>query len=172
CPLNEITNYVIDMRLMNKNFYQSLNAVVLTDQQSVIGNFQEVLKNQTFSTVNLKIMRSLYSMLVANPVSQRLAVSSLMTKSGYSGRHIEKIFMQHIGLSVKSLHNILRIRSVVNTFHSSHYPSLGQLAYHYGFYDQSHFIKTYKKIMNTVPSGFEETNYILPAIPDCSFFYN
>src|SRR5690606_34161792 len=74
CPLNEITNYVIDMRLMNKNFYQSLNAVDLTDQQAVIGNFQEVLKNQTFSTVNLKIMRSLYSMLVANPRSEERRV--------------------------------------------------------------------------------------------------
>lgn len=79
-----------------------------------------------------------------------------------STRLVEKKFNQSVGMSPKEYATILKIRNLIDNLSKGQVSqSLTQLALEYGFYDQAHFIKTFKKIAQISPGKFEADNYLL-----------
>ena len=67
---------------------------------------------------------------------------------------LERNFTKKIGLSPKSFVNICRVNYSIN--HYLKYPSISltQLAYQFDYFDQSHFIKTFKKYTGSTPANY------------------
>lgn len=92
-----------------------------------------------------------------------LRIGELAQELQCSTRHLEKQFKQLIGLTPKELSRILRIRGVVDTLQETGaIHSLAQLATEYGFYDQAHFIRVFKQMIDQPPGQFRLADYILP----------
>lgn len=73
-----------------------------------------------------------------------------------STRQFERIFSKVVGLAPIQYNKILRInRSIEMIKNNSGRADLTQIAYENGFYDQSHFIRTFKHTVGLLPSEFE-----------------
>jgi len=91
-----------------------------------------------------------------------LAVQALAQELGCSTRLLEKHFRHAVGITPKEFATVLRVRGVVDALRDPGTPSLAQLALEYGFYDQAHFIHTFRKMVQLTPGKFNPAAYMLP----------
>ena len=81
-----------------------------------------------------------------------IQIMDLCKQLNISQSPLEKRFRKVIGASPKKFATIVRFKSIIHG--ASHPPSLTALAYKSGFYDQSHFIKEFKKFTGDTPNEF------------------
>ncbi|MEN1758881.1 helix-turn-helix domain-containing protein [Anoxynatronum sibiricum] len=78
--------------------------------------------------------------------------------AGISTRHLERLFLRCVGVSPKAFLQILRFEdSTREMIYGSGQMDLTEIGFASGFYDQSHFIRQYKKYTDYTP-GMLRTN--------------
>lgn len=83
-------------------------------------------------------------------------VKELERKSGYSKRYLDLLFNEYIGLPPKLLSGIVRFNIFYNQWAKLGIPEFYRdLLYDY-YYDQSHFIKEFKRFSGNSPRQFEK----------------
>lgn len=84
-----------------------------------------------------------------------LPILQLPDKYGYSSRHITRLFFISYGLTPKEYAKLIRFQCVIKEILK--YPNLeiGKLIGGYGYSDQAHFHRDFKKMMHTTPRAFE-----------------
>ncbi|WP_158563373.1 helix-turn-helix domain-containing protein [Chitinophaga silvatica] len=90
-----------------------------------------------------------------------IAISELADQTGWSNRYLETVIKSALGLSPKEYAGIIRIRSLIDRWQIASGIRFSNLALEEGFYDQAHFIKTFKTMLNVSPGKFRKENYIL-----------
>jgi AraC-like DNA-binding protein len=83
-----------------------------------------------------------------------IRVQELEAHIGYTRRYLDLLFKEHVGVSPKSLASILRFQEVYQvwmqqkspTFFRNHWPAY--------YYDQSHFIKEFKRFTGFTPQQY------------------
>lgn len=81
-----------------------------------------------------------------------LRITELSQQLNISQSPLEKRFRQVVGASPKKFASIVRFKNILRNSNSS--PSLTALGYDAGFYDQSHFIKEFKRFTGDSPEEF------------------
>ncbi len=85
-----------------------------------------------------------------------IRIQELASKTGYSKRYLDILFKEHIGLSPKSLASILRFQNIYQSLAQEHATSfLNNNLYAY-YYDQSHFIKEFRRFTGYSPQKYSE----------------
>lgn len=106
--------------------------------------FSELLKKNFFET-DPRIQTSLQQMYsdFQKPVE----------KLGFqiSSRHLRRLFSENIGLSPKEFAKVLRFQIALRNWKENGHLDIGE-----GFYDQSHFIKDWKKFTGLTPSSLRK----------------
>ncbi|OUS01495.1 hypothetical protein A9Q86_06870 [Flavobacteriales bacterium 33_180_T64] len=64
-----------------------------------------------------------------------------------------RLFKKHLNCSPKEFSNLIKFRKALNTY-QEHKPALTDLAYRNDYYDQSDFIKHFKKVTGFNPKKF------------------
>ena len=83
--------------------------------------------------------------------------SQLVKFTGYTERHIERLFMESIGMNPKNFANIIKLHSFLQQLKSkSNTTSLTEISYQAGYADQSHLIKEFKKHTGMIPSQYSK----------------
>lgn len=111
---------------------------------------------------------------VPAPVSPFLVPSvdslwgDLAAASGYSPRHLSRLFREGAGMGYKSYLRVLRVNAATrrlrsHTFSRTGGLSLTALAHELGYFDQSHFIHDFKATCGVTPGAYRA---------DLSDFYN
>lgn len=72
-------------------------------------------------------------------------------KYGFSERYIQKLFLDHVGLTPRSFFHIQRFNKSLELIQAGDV-SLTAIAYDCGYFDQAHFIKEFKKFTGRTPS--------------------
>ena len=80
-------------------------------------------------------------------------VKQIAMQAFLSQRQFERNFKELIGFSPKSFARLVRFKSLINNY-SKGDKSLTQVAYDFGYYDQSHFIQEFKSF-----SGYRPNTY-------------
>ncbi|MFC4619483.1 DUF6597 domain-containing transcriptional factor [Camelliibacillus cellulosilyticus] len=80
-----------------------------------------------------------------------LSIRSLAEELNYSERHLRRIFKKEIGTNPKELLNIIRFQSLLQELYHGSQHRLTDLAVKYGYYDQSHFIRHFKRYYGLLP---------------------
>lgn len=91
-----------------------------------------------------------------------MPVKELSSAVYYSERHLNRIFHDYIGLSVKTFSRLIRINTAIKRMQNPR-TTLTGIAQQTGFYDQAHFINDFKSICDVSPQ------YYLKYLSD---FYN
>ena len=86
--------------------------------------------------------------VLTEPADQQ-SIEARVERAGLSSRHFRRLFRQVTGVSPKVYSRILRMERVLQDFHSN--PDLNYLERVHGFYDQSHFIREFKRFTNVTP---------------------
>ncbi len=84
-----------------------------------------------------------------------IKVSQLATVVGWSSRHLNRLFRFNTGLSTKLFIQIIRLQQVCKQLYTESSDSLNT-AFQFGFFDQSHLLRDYKKRMLTSPNLFQK----------------
>lgn len=90
----------------------------------------------------------------AAPLLARMAAGALEPgESGYSPRHLSRLFREGAGMGHKAFLRVLRVNAAVRRL-SEGVPSLTALAQELGYYDQSHFIHDFRSVCGLTPGTY------------------
>lgn len=82
-------------------------------------------------------------------------VGELVQYTGYNKRHIERKFMEVVGISPKQYSNIIKLNVFLKSLkENANKSKLIDIGYQAGYYDQSHLIKDFKKITGITPTQY------------------
>lgn len=84
-------------------------------------------------------------------------ITNVATRYGISSRYLQKIFVQHTGLTPGLYNRINRFQNSLQLIASKN-QSLTSIAYECGYFDQSHFIREFKSFTGKNPSAFNTVN--------------
>lgn len=161
--MDELVNSVVNLQYINQLLHQRLTAIDLTDDTAVIQALYKVLDAYTpHIDPDGNFIQWVYQRLCLNPSAQA-NIADIAVASGYSQRRVEQKFKTLIGLTAKEIQSILQLRKLIDDLSNPVCNrNLGTLALRYGYYDQSHFIRSYQRIISASPSQFDAKEYILP----------
>lgn len=95
--------------------------------------------------------------LLAGGLDERLAdVQTLERRMGYSQRYLHALFVEHVGLPPKRLSSVLAFERLYRRFSQDKSVSLLREDALELFYDQSHFIRTFRRFTGHAPTRFAE----------------
>ncbi|KMQ65118.1 hypothetical protein ACM46_13090 [Chryseobacterium angstadtii] len=87
-----------------------------------------------------------------------LSLKELEQFTGYSERHIERKFEEHIGMSPKKYSTIIRLHHFLSLMkNKTHQQSITKLSYEAGYSDQSHLIREFKNTIGLTPRQYDTT---------------
>lgn len=81
-------------------------------------------------------------------------VDKLCSQLEITARQIERLFIQHVGLSPKLACRIVRFRNAIKLLESSHRVTWADFALMCGYYDQAHFIRDFREFAGLTPSEY------------------
>jgi len=88
-------------------------------------------------------------------IDQEISAASIAAHTGYSTAHISRRFKQRFGLTLQAFLIDQRIHHAKALILKESHLSLAQIALEAGFYDQSHFIKNFKKAYAISPNAYK-----------------
>jgi len=80
-------------------------------------------------------------------------VGSIAEKVGRSSRHLNRQFLEYTGLGTKAFSQIIRAQNLCKQLYLNSSNSIRALR-EFGYYDQSHLIKAFKKYFKSTPEDF------------------
>lgn len=95
-----------------------------------------------------------FSGLLARFLAGRQDPESLARETGYSSRHLSRLFRERCGLSPKSLQRVLRINAAARLIRQRGELSLTRLAQELGYFDQAHFIHDFRAVCGVTPGAY------------------
>lgn len=100
-----------------------------------------------------------------NQANGAINIEELSAKLNIGRRHLERQFIDAVGLNPKQYARISRLQYVLTLAEQKRYNTLTHLAHNTGFYDQAHFIKDFRKF-----TGLSPKQYFAESLPLVKFF--
>lgn len=141
----------------------NINSSSIVDQFASSSTIQDKLNILNIFFTSIVIKSKNKKEQIVNPVIDFILKnkgvitnSQLIKFTGYTERHIERLFMDSIGLNPKKFANIIKLHSFLQQLKDkSNSSKLTEIAYSVGYADQSHLIKEFKKITGMTPSTYK-----------------
>lgn len=99
-----------------------------------------------------------YSELMICRNKGAIKINALCDTLGYTSRYCREKFKDALGISIKSYSEIIRFQNSVRLLGTSRFDTL-DVAYSSNYYDQSHFIKEFKRFASRTPQSFKKYFY-------------
>lgn len=93
----------------------------------------------------------------------RVSLREISISENFSERHINRKFNKCIGMGMKKYSTILKVNKGIEIIKANKNINLTNLSSYLGFYDQAHFIHSFKKVCAITPTQY---------IKNMSDFYN
>lgn len=157
-PAFEIKDKIISLEhIFNKE--SNLIEERLKEAKSI--NDKLNILNIFFTRIALKVLKGKED-LVTESVNfirkskGQISSNQLEKFTGYSQRHIERLFLDSVGISPKHFANILKLHNFLQQLkNKKSNTNLIELDYQVGYSDQSHLIKEFKKITGFTPTSYQ-----------------
>ncbi len=88
----------------------------------------------------------------------KISIAKLEKETGYSSRWLYKKFIDKVGVSPKNLSSIIRFQQYYQALANNQELGFIKKDFYNYYYDQSHFIKEFKRFTGLPPSRFENAN--------------
>jgi len=160
--MDELVNDIVSLEYINRLLNEQLTDIDLINDITVISVLYEVLDAYLHVDIDACFIQWAYKSLSVGS-SIQTNIGDIAIASGYSQRRVEQKFKTLVGLTAKEIQSILQLRKLIDDLSNPIYNrNLGTLALRYGYYDQSHFIRSYQRIFSEAPSKFNVSEYLLP----------
>ena len=155
----QLEHYITDQKPVLKKHYEHLLTRDLSQQQWE-GCFQRnvviVLQQFLFNQFTQQVEDSIFEYCVAKITSSKgkITIQELEKKTGYSSRWLNMKFADKLGISPKNFSTIIRFNEYYNAVANNNEMEFMQNAFYDHYYDQSHFLKEFKRFTGQSHSGF------------------
>ena len=154
--LNEIQNQIYSLNDLLGNIGTQLIEQInnTTSVQQKIALLHQYLLKQ----LSLQKEDSLFEYCIEKITASkgRITVKELEKKTGYSNRWLNMKFNDKLGVSPKNLSSIIRFKQYYQAFISGNEKSFFRNDFYELYYDQSHFIKDFKRFTGLPPTKLEK----------------
>jgi AraC-like DNA-binding protein len=150
---NEV-NELESKLLETKTFFNKIKLV----EDFLFKRLEKNKKKYEFNRIN-------HSVSLINKAKGNLDVNYLASEACLSRKQYERIFSEYIGTSPKQFLRTIRFQNTLVQKGKDKTASLTSLAYHCGYYDQSHMINEFKLF-----SGMTPTQYFSECEPFSDYF--
>lgn len=163
-PSIELSNCYVGLEDLNDDFNKRLEDAL--EQSHSFEQRRSILENHLLQLItNLKpttchpVVKQAFALIVKN--KGIVKVQELASSLNISRQHLNRLVREEIGLSVKKLATVIRIRACVDAQFELPVASLTQLAHQFDFFDQSHFIRDFKGVTGDCPKDFFKQKHLI-----------
>lgn len=145
------TEFITDYRFFDKEETDSLfNTTEVNVLRYLLDNFLESrFQEFCFGDALVKAVAHTFS------DQESFSVEQLAKSLHISRRHLNRLFKEYLGVSIKRFYEIVLFRKTINKkLYNSPDESFTKLAYELNYNDQSHLIKAFQKFTKNPPSLF------------------
>lgn len=82
-----------------------------------------------------------------------IRLATLANICGYSEKHMDRVFKTNVGITIKKYADRVRIEKAKELIKSNRMDEIIEML---GYYDQSHFIKSFKGYTRVTPRAYKE----------------
>ena len=154
--LNDIQNQIYSLNdvlgNVGKRLVEQINNTT-SAQQKIVVLQQFLLKQLSLHNEDL-IFEYCIEKITAS--KGKITVKELEKKTGYSSRWLNMKFNDKLGVSPKNLASIIRFKQYYQAFINGSEKSFFRNDFYELYYDQSHFIKDFKRFTGLPPTKFEK----------------
>jgi len=154
--LNEIQNQIYSLSDVLGNLGKQLVELInnaTTAQQKIVLLQQFLLKQLLLYNEDLIFE---YCIDKITDSKGRITIKELEKKTGYSSRWLNMKFKEKLGVSPKNLSSIIRFKECYKACLDGNEKSFFKNDFYELYYDQSHFIKDFKRFVGLSPTKFEK----------------
>lgn len=87
---------------------------------------------------------------------EKLDIQDIINELHYSHRHLNRLFYQYVGSSIKEFLKITRLNKTILQMNQTN-ANLAEISSTSGYYDQAHLCKEFKDIAKTSPLAYRQT---------------
>lgn len=154
-PLHELTNRIVALDDLSKQPDTAME-LRITEEAPIakkIAHLERIFikRLKTVCHIDSIIQKSLSNIY---KTKGQVLISSLEKSLGVSSRHLERKFIENVGLSPKMFCRVIRIKNAISILRSQPKPDWTEIAYSGGFYDQAHLIREFKTISGLTPNRY------------------
>ena len=153
--LREIQNQILPLTYILGTVARQLEEQI-SNAETVDGKV-DLLQKFLLKQFTLQPEYSIFEYCVAKITSSKgkITIKELEKKTGYSSRWMNMKFTDKLGISPKNLATIIRFNQYYNAVANNKELDFMQNAFYDHYYDQSHFLKEFKRFTGVSHSGFE-----------------
>ena len=151
-PLQSLLTFdesIIESLLTAQNLQQRINIF-----NTFLTTIQQESKRETF--IIKHVVDKIYEL------QGQCSLKMVAESAGFSQQYIRRVFERFIGLSPKQFAQIIQLQQTLQVINFKQDIDLQDIAFHAGYYDQAHFIKTFKKFMHTTPKKYFKNTHQSP----------
>jgi AraC-like DNA-binding protein len=154
-PQTSFTDHVIQLEDVMNEPSEKLNHP-LQEAPDTAQRFRIITNWLKKEVRNTQAGTKLVSDFIINHLNRNpgLTVNQLTEKTGFTRKHLVHRFKEEAGLTIKEYQKINRIYQVLKEIGNTDPISWAQLAYKFGFYDQSHLIRNFKRYTGLTPTDY------------------
>lgn len=91
-------------------------------------------------------------------------LEQLLNDLSMTERTFQRLFKKYVGITANEYRKICQFYSAFSQLKDGHFDKLSDVAYTNGYFDQSHYIRSFKKFTSTTPNEYLRSGYkVLPA---------
>lgn len=154
-PLGELTDVYTPLEMAWPTYDTGLAAQLLAcnDNDEIMQRLQVLLQAQSpvFSQT-VDAVSKLVERIASDTTFKK--VMDVAKASNLSERRLEQLFYEYVGMSPKLVISRFRIQEVANRLSKNPSTSLTGLAYEFGYSDQSHFTRDFRRIIGYTPTEY------------------
>lgn len=162
CDLTKFRDEITQVDADHFPFLNYISPAFCNDIDEVIE-----LSNKYFEVLSdLNPEKSPTELMCTHSESQNDRILKTVEGLNYSNRALQKAFKKSTGLTRKQYSKILKLRKSVDYISQPEdvEDTLTSIAYKSGYFDQTHFIKTFKEIVKITPKKFDSQSFFLSQI--------
>lgn len=148
----ELKNELVDLEsLLGQEGKDISEQILLADENHQrISLMDQFLSRQKDDIKHSSIIRSVQNICMNNGNGNILQLSN---QSFLSQRQFERKFKDLIGFSPKTFSRLVRFKATIDNYRTDN-KTMTEIAYAFGYYDQSHFIQDFKQFSGYSPKSY------------------
>lgn len=157
-PISEFKNRILGADEIGFDIAKNISER-LRDTQG-IANRLSVLEGALLSVLDhaYQIPDDFRLLFTALNQNKSLGLTEFCRRNNISLRQLERLFLKYVGLSANTYNTLDRFHGSLNQLLSAGYSKLSDLAYDNDYFDQTHFVKEFKRFSGNTPGNFINRN--------------
>jgi AraC-like DNA-binding protein len=159
-PIFKLPAHDLKVKPVELNLWNAQKAMALNIQLHAVKSTQEkveVLSHFIHSQIQInqrdcEIIRYATDNMMQN--SKADALSKLLDDLNLTERTFQRIFKKYVGITANEYRRICQFDFAFSQLKGGHFETLTEVAYSNGYFDQSHYTRSFKEFTNTTPNEY------------------